>query len=315
MKKIVSAAAVLLLCLALFAGCAGKAQPETAEKTAVTVTDDLGRQVELKETPRRVAALTGSFAETWLLAGGELVAAAKDAWEDFDLELGDAVNLGSYMEVNLELLFETEPDLVIASSSARGQAELKDTLERAGVPVLYFEVNCFEDYLRMLKVCTELTGREDLYQQNGLAVEERVKAARSFALDSAEKNGAPSVLLLRAAASGVKAKGSDSTVLGIMLKDLGCVNIADGSDLLEELSLERIISDDPEHIFIVQQGNDDEGTKRAIEETLSGNPAWAGLSAVKADRVHYMDKHLYHFKPNARWGEAYEKLAAILYGA
>ena len=315
MKKIVSAAAVLMLCLALFAGCAGKAQPETAEKTAVTVTDDLGRQVELKETPRRVAALTGSFAETWLLAGGELVAAAKDAWEDFDLELGDAVNLGSYMEVNLELLFETEPDLVIASSSARGQAELKDTLERAGVPVLYFEVDCFEDYLRMLKVCTELTGREDLYEQNGLKVEERVKAARDFALDSAEKNGAPSVLLLRAAASGVKAKGSDSTVLGIMLKDLGCVNIADGSDLLEELSLERIISDDPEHIFIVQQGNDDEGTKRAIEETLSGNPAWAGLSAVKADRVHYMDKHLYHFKPNARWGEAYEELAAILYGA
>ena len=28
----------------------------------------------------------------------------------------------------------------------------------------------------------------------------------------------------------------------------------------------------------------------------------------------YMDQQLYNLKPNARWGEAYEKLAEILYG-
>ena len=292
------------------------ASPAPAQVWPLTVTDDMGRSVTFDAPPERVAVLIGSFADTWLLAGGELIAAPKDAWEDFGLDLGeDVVNLGSYQKISMEALFDLEADLIIASANTKSQVAFLETLDSAKITSLFFDVNGFGDYLRMLKVCTELTGREDLYEQNGLKVEERVKAARDFALDSAEKNGAPSVLLLRAAASGVKAKGSDSTVLGIMLKDLGCVNIADGSDLLEELSLERIISDDPEHIFIVQQGNDDEGTKRAIEETLSGNPAWAGLSAVKADRVHYMDKHLYHFKPNARWGEAYEELAAILYGA
>ena len=127
--------------------------------------------------------------------------------------------------------------------------------------------------------------------------------------------GAPRVLFLRAAASGVKAKSSEGTVLGEMLRDLGCVNIADGSTLLEDLSLEKIIEEDPYRIFIVPQGDDAEAMERTLNDTLTGNPAWAGLTAVKEGRVHYMDKHLFHFKPNARWGEAYEELEALLYGA
>ena len=47
---------------------------------------------------------------------------------------------------------------------------------------------------------------------------------------------------------------------------------------------------------------------------MLSNPAWQQLSAVKNGRVYYMDQQLYNLKPNARWGEAYEKLAEILHG-
>jgi iron complex transport system substrate-binding protein len=99
-----------------------------------------------------------------------------------------------------------------------------------------------------------------------------------------------------------------------MLKDLGCINIADGSELLDKLSMEVIIKEDPDMIFIVQQGNDDEGTKKTISENLTSNPAWSGLKAVKEDKVYYLEKNLYHLKPNARWAESYDKLEKILYG-
>jgi len=99
-----------------------------------------------------------------------------------------------------------------------------------------------------------------------------------------------------------------------MLRDLGCVNIADGSSLLEDLSIEKIIEEDPEFIFIVQQGDDTEAMQRTLDENLTGNPAWAGLSAVKEGRLFLMDRHLYHFKPNDRWGSAYEQLEALIYG-
>lgn len=33
----------------------------------------------------------------------------------------------------------------------------------------------------------------------------------------------------------------------------------------------------------------------------------------KNNRYYVLDKSLYNFKPNERWGEAYQKLADILY--
>ena len=42
------------------------------------------------------------------------------------------------------------------------------------------------------------------------------------------------------------------------------------------------------------------------------NPAWATLEAVREGRVHLMDKKLFNLKPNARWGESYQKLYETL---
>ena len=102
-------------------------------------------------------------------------------------------------------------------------------------------------------------------------------------------------------------------VLGEMLATLGCVNIADGTDaLLENLSMEYILQMDPDFIFIVQHGDDTQGTQALIEQFIAENPAWNQLSAVMNGKIYYMDKSLYSLKPNHRWGEAYEKLEAIL---
>ena len=322
MKKYVRVLAALL-CALMLASCGAKpAQPaepdksdESAEWTAMTIKDDLDREVTLETRPERVAVLMGSFAETWLLAGGELIAAPKDAWEDFDLSLDESVtNLGSYQKISAEALFGLEADLIIASANTKGQVEMKETLEGAGLNVLYFDVNGFEDYLRMLKVCTDITGRTDLYETNGVKVQEQVEEAKAAASAALEGKEAQRVLFIRTAASGIHVKGSNGTVLGLMLKDLGCVNVADGSDLLENLSIEKIIEEDPDRIFIVMQGGDQEGAQKTLEETLTSNPAWSGLTAVQEGRVHYMDKTLYHLKPNNRWGTAYAELEQLLYG-
>ena len=52
-----------------------------------------------------------------------------------------------------------------------------------------------------------------------------------------------------------------------------------------------------------------------LESTLLSNPAWSTLTAVKEGRYYVMDQTLYNLKPDARWGEAYEQLADILYPA
>ena len=296
MKKLL----ILFLAL-LLAGCSA---PEDAGEG--TFTDDLGRGVTV-EDPRSVACLTASFADIWCAAGGtETLAAATNAtWTYFDLGLGeDVVNLGGSKTLDLEGLVACDPDLILASCGTDRNMELEDTLEKMGMNVAYFSVNSFEDYLRMLKLCTTLTGREDLYEDNGTAVAERVNGAIARADGSR-----PSVLCIRATGSSCKVKGSEGSVLGEMLAALDCRNIADGG-MLEQLSMEAILAEDPAYIFVVMQNAD---AQPVLEETLLNDPAWQSLTAVQEGRYYVMDPSLYNLKPNARWGEAYEILADILY--
>lgn len=296
-----------LLVILLLTGCAAPVQP-AAE--GVTFTDDLGRTVTI-DKPERVACLLGSFAQVWQLAGGEVCATADDAWDDLALELSDdCVNLGNTKELSLELLLSCQPDLILASANTRQNLEWRETLEAAKLPVAYFDVADFDGYLRLLKLCTGITGRSDLYETNGLAVQEQIRAV----LEKAQNRGtSPTVLCMRASATMVTVKNSEDNVLGEMLRALGCVNIADSdSSLLENLSVERIVEADPDYIFIVQRGDNTEGMRAYVENMMTENPIWQELTAVKEGRLFFMDKNLYNLKPNHRWGEAYEKLEEIL---
>lgn len=308
----------LCLCLSLvllLTACGEAREPEAGEPApgpgeAVAFTDDLGQGFSV-ERPQRVAAMIGSFADIWCLAGGKdtLAAAAGDAWTSFDLELGEEVaDLGAVKEPNLEVLLAAEPDLILASVNTAANLELRDTFAQAGIPAAYFEVDCFDDYLRMLEICARLTGRPERYETCGESVREQVDAAIAR-----QDGSAPRVLYVRASGSSCKAKGSEGSVLGEMLADLGCVNIADGGGLLENLSLEGILAGDPDYIFAVLQGADASAARRSLDAALLSNPAWSSLRAVKEGRFITLDHRLYNLKPNARWGEAYEALAEILY--
>lgn len=291
------------------------AATEAEPAVSYSFTDDLGREVTV-EQPERVAALLGSYADMWYLAGGEVIASADDAWDDFDLPLPEnAINLGMTKDLNLEKLFESDPDLVLASTNTKQNLEWQETLEAAGIPTAYFNVSNFEDYLRVLKIFTDITGRSDLYEQNGIAVQEQMQEIAAESENHIAENGAPpKVLVIRASATMILAKNSKNNVMGEMLNALGCENIADSDDsLLENLSIEHIIVEDPEHIFICQFGDDADAVKAHMEEFIQENPAWSELTAVKNGNVHYMDKALYTLKPNDRWAEAYEGAEELLF--
>ena len=301
---------LLIVCLVL-AGCGKAPEAGGAEGEIVRFTDDLGREVSIPR-PNRVVALIASFADVWCLAGGaeSLVGVTNAVWTYYDLPLReDVVNLGSAKQLNLEELIACQPGLVLASCGTDRNVELEETFEKMGIPTAYFSVNSFEDYLRMLRICTELTGSVENYTAYGLDVQQTVERALARADGSR-----PSVLYIRATGSGCKVKGSSDTVLGQMLQNLDCRNIADGENtLLEQLSLEAILREDPEYIFVVLQSADPQDAQTVLETTLLNHPAWQSLTAVQEGKYYVMDPNLYNLKPNGRWGEAYEKLADILY--
>lgn len=315
MKRWICAGLALWFILLGLTGCQEEQvrQSGPISETAVTFTDDLGRVVTV-DRPQRVACLIGSFADIWHLAGGTdaVVAAANDTWTYFDIPLGESVvNLGGTKSLSVEQLVACQPDFVIASCNTALNVELEDTFEKMGLNVAYFRVSTFDDYLRMLDICTRITGCRDNYRLYGENVRAQVEAAQNRADGSR-----PTVLCLRVTGSGSKVKGSEGNVLGEMLFDLDCSNIADSDgSLLEQLSMEAILRADPEYIFAVLQSSDPAAAQQVLESTLLTHPAWQSLTAVREGRFYLLDPKLYNLKPNAKWGDAYETLADILYPA
>ena len=298
------ALALLITSLGTLSGCQN--QNTKPEGEGIVFTDALGREVRIEESPERVAALLGSFADVWMLAGGTLCAAASDAFEDFGLDADGVTDLGGAHSPSLELLISASPDLVIASASTASNVAMKEALEAMGITVAYFDVDNFNDYLHMLEICTAITGRVDLYEKNGLALKAQIDQIKTDYASSSIPEAERKILLLRTASSFVKAKGSEGTILGEMLADMGCINVADSdTSLLENLSVEAVIREQPYRIFAVTMGNDTAAAEGSLAAMIAENPAWGTLDAVKSGRLYMMDKALFNLKPNARWAQAY----------
>jgi len=262
--------------------------------------------------PQRVVSLYGSFAEAWLQAGGRLVGVTEDAISERHLPLDSSVAvIGTNKEPNLELVLSLDPDWVILSEDIAAQAKVRNLLEQAGIACTAYRVDTYQDYLTMMDDFTARTGRRDLYHSLAEPMAQSIEATMA----QAAQMPSPKVLLIRAYSSGAKAKAADN-LAGVILRDLNADNIAARqASLLEELTLEAIVAEDPAFIFITVMGQDTQAALDALEASLGQNPAWQALTAVKNGQVHVLPKELFHYKPNARWGESYAYLFHLLYGS
>lgn len=276
----------------------------------VSITDSNGSQITLDTSAPRVVATYGSFAEAWLLAGGQLCGVTQDALEQRDLGLPeDIAVVGTVKEPNAEEIIALEPDLVLLASDITTQADIRDVLENAGLACAFFQVDTFADYAFMMEQLCAVTGRDDLYEENVTQVGQQIEEAQANAALSSTR---PNVLLIRAFSTGIKAK-TDDELAGAILKDLGAHNIADDHpSMLEDLSLEEVIAADPDYIFVTTMG-DEQKALDYLNALIQQNPAWSELSAVKENRYVVLPKDLFHYKPNNRWGESYQYLGEILY--
>jgi iron complex transport system substrate-binding protein len=292
-----------------------------AERIAVgpvSFTDSLGYEVRV-EDPQRVVACMGSFANIWELAGGTLVGASDDAFGDYGLASEGIAKIGDFTAPNIEAIIALDPDLVIMTGISTGRAgaasqtDLRQTLVDSGIPVAYFNVTTFPDYLEMLRICCEITGRDDLFAEYGEAVAARIEAITA-AVPAASSGTAPRVLTMIPYSGGIRVQGSE-TQTGAIFADLGVTNLTDENpSLLRDFSLEAVIDLNPDYIFVLPMGFSDEETKRALEAATSANPAWNTLSAIQNGHYYLLEKEYFLYKPNNRWDKSYEILFKHLYG-
>ncbi|MBE6553427.1 MAG: ABC transporter substrate-binding protein [Ruminococcaceae bacterium] len=271
--------------------------------------DDLEREVTLYEKPCRVAVLFSSYAEIWRLAGGEVaVTVGESVTRGFAPQNVILVDAGAGKSINREVLLASRPDFIIASADIEAQVACAELFEQADIPIAFFQVDSFDDYLHMLDICTRITENSMAYSQYGTKVQQQIHDT----LSAVPKDANPKILFIRVGSKVAKAKVAGDHFACDMLADLNTKNIADNAPILiDGLSLEEILREDPDCIFISTMGDEDAAV--ANMESIFSEPAWQSLSAVREGRCHYLPKNLFQYKPNHRWAEAYEYLKELLY--
>lgn len=306
MKKLIP---VLLLIL-LLTGCGSKNTSSSSE--TITFKDSLNNEVTVKLKPENVAVIFPSYCDIWQLSGGKVSISAEDAIKRGFVAKEDVqvVAKGTGKDVNTELLLASKPDFVILSSDFPNHVALANVLRENNIPVALFKVDSFQEYLDVFKICTDIMDNKEAFKTYGTDVQAQID---SILKKVSEMKDSKSILLIRAFSNGAKAQIQDNFV-GEMLKELNTENIANNADiLLKELSLEAIVKEDPEYIFVTTMGENTKAAVDYMENEFKANPIWNNLRAIKENKYFILPKELFHYKPNAKWGDAYEYLAKILY--
>lgn len=318
-KKLICRLLPALILLMMTSACSQKPVTEPslsppAGTWSYTFTDSTGAEVSLRKQPETVAVLFSSYAEIWSLAGGSVsVTVGESVERGFVCEDTPLVDSGAGKLIDHELLLAAQPDFVIGSADIEAQADACRTASAAGIPAALFRVDTFEDYLSMLKICTDITGHGDAYEAHGTAVKAEIEQLQT-AVSSHYESGEKKVLFIRAGSqySATKAKRAPENFVCTMLDELGTHNIADDAAiLLDTLSLEEILLQDPDYIFLTTMGSEE--AARSYINDLFSQDGWRHLTAVKNKQYTFLPKDLFHFKPNSRWAEAYTILADHLY--
>lgn len=316
MKRRFFVSVLAAACLLTGAGCAGRPTESSGTESGVyyAFTDDAGREVVLPEAPQKVAVLFSSFADIWKTAGGTVnITVGESVGRGFADESAVLVDAGAGKTINTESLIAAEPDLIIGSLDIAAQADAVKLAAQAGFPAAAFKVESFADYLRVLKICTDITGDAEAYETYGTAVQGRVDEVLQKAQQSGQVQPRE-ILFIRAGskASATKAKTAKDHFACAMLQEMGTHNIADDAPvLLDGLSLEEILLRNPDYIFISTMG-DEQAAIDYLEGVFAGEE-WQVLTAIQEKHYTFLPKELFHFKPNARWDEAYRYLYDLLY--
>jgi iron complex transport system substrate-binding protein len=249
-KKNAIILALLIFAMILLSSC--DVDEPTSPDHFKTICDSEGNEFIIPEDARVVCAY-GSYAECWILSGGELVGVTEDAVSERKLELGEKVTIiGSVKSVDLERLVALRPDLVILSADLSAHRQLAGQLADHGITAGLFRVDSFADYDRIMQVFCDFNGGDEPYRRYVTEVKARID---SILLSVPESVGEKTALIMRAYSNGIKVK--TDTLAEDIARELGCISLAEKyPSLLTDLSVEQIAISDPDYIFVLTMGDE-----------------------------------------------------------
>lgn len=242
----------------------------------ITVTDLLGRSVEIKQKPTTVVALSPTAVEFVYAAGGTVVGRTDTA--TFPTEAQKATVIGSAYSPAFDKVLALKPDLVIADSVIDAQPQLKDAITKLGVPVVFAGVDSYQSVIDGLNLMGQVF---DSRATTNAVVAQVTKARDDAKAAIAGKNLSAVALIMDQDKTIYGAK--DDSYAGDILKQVGISNPA--SALPDSgpfpgyttLAPEKLVQFNPDYIITISPGAPQAPLLSTIIPTI---PAFKALKAV-----------------------------------
>lgn len=304
-----------------------KANEVVVDDDSVTFTDASGKEsVTIKKNPKNVVNLYASFTTLWYEAGGKVAgliggSSSVELYKEYigrDITADEGVTTvatsSSGKKWATETIVAMKPDLIICSTAMSGYKTIEAPAAAAGIPVIAMSYNDFSDYLKWFKVFCNLNGQPELWDTVAMPALDKVVDVLCRIPENPEN--APKVFAMFSATKDNITANTSNTVLGGMISEMQAVNISDadntsGADRIE-INMESVFAADPDMI-VVQCHASKEDDAAQLDRVYGGNAVWQSLRAVKEGKVYFLEPHLFHYKPNSRFADAYVTLAKILY--
>ncbi len=273
---------VIVAIFSLLASACAPVAASTPTSAALTLKDGLGRQVTFPGPAKKIVSLAPSNTEILYAIGAGVDVIGRDEFSDYPPEVKSLPSVGGSMgKYDLEEIARLQPDLVLAASL--NTPEQVQSIEALGLKVfLIANPTDFNGLYANILTAGQLTG---VAEQLVAALQQRVKAVED---NVARVTSRPKAFYELDATDPAKPwTAGPGSFIDSLIKMAGGVNVAGSlnSDYAQ-ISQEELIAANPDVILL------GDGAYGVTTAQVAARPGWAGMTAVKNNRIITFDDNL-----------------------
>lgn len=263
----------------------------------LTITDKFKNKITINQTPTKVISFSPELVEIMYALDLEDQLIGRSIYCDYPEETISIPDMGDLFNLNIELMVETNPDLILLSSMA--EEEVVKTLQEQGLTVLVLDSDTSVDgTYEYIQTIGRIFNKEE--SANNLI--NNMKQDIENIYDKTKKLEKPTAYFIIGYGE-YDSTATGDTFIGELIEIAGAENAAaDGSNWM--YSIEQLIEKDP-NILICSKYFDSKNQIMNLE-------GYKELTAVKEGRLYEVDENIF-YRQGPRMVEAIELLAKLFH--
>ena len=279
----------------------GLSLSKAAQSAAGTVTDQLGRQVNVPDNPQRIVALAPNITEIIFALGQEHRLKGVTRYSDFPSEAAKLFKVGSYVHLDLERIVSLKPDLCIAIKDGNPRL-VAQRLESLKIPVYAVDPKNLDTIMKTIIEIGKLLDAGEKAKMLVQNMHSRIQRVKSLVEKAAHRPG----VFFQIGISPIVSVGTPTFIHELIVL-AGGTNLASGPIPYPRFSREQVLALSPEVFIITSMA------RAAVFEKVKAEwSQWPNLPAVRNQRIYLQDSNLFD-RPTPRLVGGLELLVRLIH--